>query len=142
MIFEHRDPLRVLEQNDLLFLLSPLKCRYRIRMIYSLLIDSVIDQVRKVQCRQETGLLYSVHRICPINQLEDTSRGFESRPSLPQIRPIGHGAKTPSHGSLSHGSGASRESRGGSDSILDLHVQSSMSHQSQEYPTSSRDVPM
>ena len=55
---------------------------------------------------------------------QDTSRGFDStRPSLTQIRPIGHGAKTPSHGSLSHGSG-SRESRGGSDSILDL--QSSM----------------
>jgi R3H domain len=51
---------------------------------------------------------------------QDTSRGFDStRPPITQIRPIGHGAKTPSYGSLSHGSG-SRESRGGSDSILDL----------------------
>lgn len=53
---------------------------------------------------------------------QDTSRGFDSsRPSLSQIRPIGHGAKTPSHGSLSHGSG-SRDSRGGSDSIMDLQL--------------------
>jgi hypothetical protein len=72
----------------------------------------------------------------------DQARGFTERPSReafqqpppssstapPQqspIRPIGHGAKTPSHGSVSHGSG-SRESRGGSDSVMDLQIQSTM----------------
>jgi R3H domain len=73
----------------------------------------------------------------------DKSRGFTERPSRetfqPQssstapaqqspIRPIGHGAKTPSHGSVSHGSG-SRESRGGSDSILDLQIQNTIPHE-------------
>jgi len=71
----------------------------------------------------------------------DQSRGFTERPSRETfqqqppastastqqspIRPIGHGTKTPSHGSLSHGSGG-RESRGGSDSILDLQSQNTI----------------
>jgi R3H domain len=66
-----------------------------------------------------------MHSVQPTRQPhgpQEQSRGFErlSR-EIPfqQIKPIGHGAKTPSHGSLSHGSG-SRESRGGSDPVLDL----------------------
>lgn len=58
---------------------------------------------------------------------QDQKRGFSERasregfPGSSQIRPIGHGAKTPSHGSLSHGS--SRESRGGSEqSTLELQI--------------------
>jgi len=60
---------------------------------------------------------------------QDQKRGFSERVSREgftsgssQIRPIGHGAKTPSHGSLSHGS--SRESRGGSEqSAMELQIQ-------------------
>jgi len=69
-----------------------------------------------------------IHTIQPTRQPhgppQDQSRGFIDRPSREQfqIRPIGHGAKTPSHGSVSQGSGASR---GGSDIISDLQVQSS-----------------
>ena len=72
----------------------------------------------------------SMHTVQPTRQPhgppQEQARGFielPSRDSFDQIRPIGHGAKTPTHGSLSHGSG-SRESNGGSDSILDLQVQS------------------
>lgn len=54
----------------------------------------------------------------PLGPPQDNSRGFTERPSREfNIRPIGSGAKT----SSSHGSG-SRESRGGSDIILDLHI--------------------
>lgn len=71
-----------------------------------------------------------VHAVQPTRQPhgppQDQARGFSERPSREgfntQIRPIGHGAKTSSHGSLSHGSG-SRESRGGSDTLMDLQIQ-------------------
>jgi len=60
----------------------------------------------------------------PIGPPQDLTRGFSergSREGFNQVRPIGHGAKTSSHGSLSHASVAStRESKGGSDPILDL----------------------
>jgi hypothetical protein len=59
----------------------------------------------------------------PMGPPQDQTRGFTERPSresFSQIRPIGHGQKTSSHGSLSHGS---KESRGGSDTIMDLQVQ-------------------
>ena len=68
----------------------------------------------------------------PIGPPQGEARGFVERPSreaFGTIRPIGHGAKTPSHGSLSHGS--SRESRGGSDqSVLELGIQG---HHPSEY---------
>jgi hypothetical protein len=56
----------------------------------------------------------------PIGPPQDNSRGFSSRDSFSQIRPIGHGVKT--SGSLSHRT--SLGSRGGSDPILDLQIQS------------------
>jgi hypothetical protein len=88
---------------------------------------------------------FGPHTIQPTRQPHgpphDQTRGFTDRPSREftdrqshefperqqsreqfQIRPIGHGAKTPSHGSLSQGSAASR---GGSDIISDLQIQSS-----------------
>jgi R3H domain len=78
----------------------------------------------------------------PIGPPPEQPRGFSERPSreafldrpsregFTQIRPIGHGAKTPSHGSLSHGS--SRESRVGSEqSVIDLQVQGSIPHPSE-----------
>jgi hypothetical protein len=67
----------------------------------------------------------------PIGPPQDQSRGFterSSRETFASIRPIGHGAKTSSHGSLSHGSGG-RDSRG-NDSVVDLHVQSLPPHPS------------
>lgn len=55
----------------------------------------------------------------PIGPPQDQSRGFTERPSREfNIRPIGSGAK-PS--GSSHGSG-SRESRGGSDIMQELHI--------------------
>lgn len=80
------------------------------------------------QSSQESALSQGSRFMHPTRQPhgppQDQSRGFGSREIFSQIRPIGsgtHGNKTPSRGSLSHGSG-SRESRGGSDSILDLQV--------------------
>jgi len=59
---------------------------------------------------------------------QDQARGFTQA-----IRPIGHGAKTSSHGSLSHGSGASQSgSRGGSDAITELAVSRGDSTHSQQ----------
>ena len=56
----------------------------------------------------------------PIGPPQEAARGFGDRPSREfGIRPIGHGAKTTS----SHGT-ASGGSRGGSDSIMDLQIQS------------------
>jgi hypothetical protein len=84
--------------------------------------ESAVSSNRSLPFGRDSGM----HAIQPTRQPhgppQEQSRGFMERPSresFNQIRPIGHGAKTPSHGSLSHGSG-SRESRGGSDSILDL----------------------
>jgi hypothetical protein len=75
---------------------------------------------------QGTSRGYMLHATRqPIGPPQDHSRGFTGerpREAFGTIRPIGHGAKTPSHGSLSHGS--SRESRGGSDqSALELQIQ-------------------
>lgn len=72
----------------------------------------------------------------PIGPPQDQSRGFTERSSRDTfssntIRPIGHGAKTSSHGSLSHGSGG-RDSRG-NDSVVDLHVQSSLPPHPSDY---------
>lgn len=84
--------------------------------------ESAVSSNRSLVFGRDSGM----HTVQPTRQPhgppQEQARGFIERPSrdsFNQIRPIGHGAKTPSHGSLSHGSG-SRESRGGSDSILDL----------------------
>ena len=89
--------------------------------------ESAVSSNRSIVFGRDSG----IHSVQPTRQPhgppQEQARGFIERPSresFNQIRPIGHGAKTPSHGSLSHGSG-SRESRGGSDSILDLQAQSS-----------------
>jgi len=55
----------------------------------------------------------------PIGPPQEAARGFNDRPSREfGIRPIGHGAKPPSHGTASGGS------RGSSDTVMDLQIQS------------------
>jgi len=61
----------------------------------------------------------------PIGPPQEAARGFSDRPSREfSIRPIGHGAKSSSHGSLSHGTSGGSRGGSASDTIMDLQVQS------------------
>ena len=88
--------------------------------------DSAVSSTNRTQIFAPHGVVGQQPMRQPIGPPQEAARGFNERPSREfGFRPIGHEAKTSSHGSLSHGTSVG--SRGGSDTLMDLQIQSPQS---------------